>query len=186
MSIPIPNRSPFPGLRLAKRNTWPAALACLLVGALVAGCGFTPRGELSMGAAAGGLYLDAPPALRTELESALAGSMVSGSPQREDAHAVLVVASEQFERRVLSIDPFDGSEREVEVAYVVEFRIGPGSEPAAMEQQRITLVRELLHTPEEIVSKEHEEDLVREELRREAAARMLRRAAGAMGGATSQ
>ena len=112
--------------------------------------------------------------------------MVSRSPNREGADAVLVVASERFERQVLSVDPFDASEREAEIAYVVEFRIGPGSDPAAMDQQRVTLVREFLYTPEEIVAKEHEEDLIRAELRREAAARILRRAAAAMGGAMSQ
>ncbi len=139
-----------------------------------------------MGAAAGSLFLDAPPALLIDLESALAGSTVSRSPSREGADAVLAVASERFERRVLSVDPFDGSEREAEIAYVVEFRIGLGSDPAAMDQQRVTLVREFLYTPEEIVAKEHEEDLIRVELRREAAARILRRAAAAMGSAMSQ
>ena len=173
-----------------RRSTTPpgrrAALAGLLLGALLAGCGFQPRGQVSMGGEAGNLFLDAPPALLVDLESALAGSMVSRSPSREGADAVLVVASEQFERRVLSVDPFDASEREAEIAYVVEFRIGLGSDPAAMDQQRITLVREFLYTPEEVVAKEHEEDLIREELRREAAARLLRRAAAAMSGAMSQ
>ena len=163
-----------------------AALAGLLLGALLAGCGFQPRGQVFTGAAAGSLFLDAPPALLVDLESTLSGTMVSRSPSREGADAVLVVASERFERRVLSVDPFDGSEREAEIAYVVEFRIGPGSDPAAMDQQQITLVREFLYTPEEIVAKEHEEDLMRAELRREAAARILRRAAAAMSGAMSQ
>ena len=186
MSFPNTRRSRFPDQRFTSRVGWRTALAGLLLGALLAGCGFAPRGQVSMGAAAGSLFLDAPPALMVDLESALAGSAVSRSPSRGGADAVLVVASERFERRVLSVDPFDASEREAEIAYVVDFRIGLGSDPAAMDQQRITLVREFLYTPEEIVSKEHEEDLIREELRREAAVRMLRRAAAAMDGAMSQ
>ena len=162
------------------------ALAGILLGALLAGCGFQPRGHVSMGGTEGTLYLSAPPALLVDLESALAGSAVSRSPSREGADAVLVVASERFERRVLSVDPFDGSEREAEVLYVVDFRIGPGSDPAAMDRQQITLVRDFLAAPEEIVAKEHEEDLIRTELRREAAAGILRRAAAAMSSAMSQ
>lgn len=168
------------------RSGWRTAFAGLLLGALLAGCGYVPRGQVSMGAATGSIFLDAPSALRVDLESALSGSTISQSPSREGADVVLVVASERFERRVLSVDPFDASEREAEIAYVVDFRIGPGSDPAAMDQQHITLAREFLYTPDEIVAKEHEEDLIREELRREAAARMLRRAAAAMDGAMSQ
>ena len=163
-----------------------AALAGILLGVLLAGCGFQPRGQVSMGDMAGSLFIDAPPALLVDLESALAGSAVSRSPGRAGADAVVVVASERFERRVLSVDPFDGSEREAEVVYVVDFRVGLGSDPTAMDEQRIALVREFLYTPEEVVAKEHEEDLIRGELRREAAARILRRAAAAMGSATSQ
>ena len=81
----------------------------------------------------------------------------------DGAHVVAVVV-------LAHLVELDASEREAEIAYVVDFRIGLGSDPAAMDQQRITLVRELLYTPEEIVAKEHEEDLIREELRREAAA----------------
>ena len=179
-------RSRFQILRSTTPSGWRTALSGLLLGALLAGCGFAPRGQVPMGAAAGSLFLDAPPALLVDLESALSGSTISRLPSREGADVVLVVASERFERQVLSVDPFDGSEREAEIAYVVEFRIGLGSDPAAMDQQRITLVREFLYTPEEIVAKEHEEDLIREELRREAAARILHRAAAAMGGAMSQ
>ena len=171
---------------MTSRAGWRTALAGLLLGALLAGCGFQPREQMSTGAAGGSLFLDAPPALLVDLESALAGSAVSRSPSRESADAVLVIASERFERRVLSVDPFDGSEREAEIAYVVDFRIGRGPDPAAMDQQRITLARELLYMPEEVVAKEHEEDLIRAELRREAAARILRRAAAAMDGAMSQ
>ena len=186
MQLPNPLHATLRAHRPVAPSGRRAALAGILLGALLAGCGFQPRGQVSMGAMTGNLFLDAPPALLVDLESALAGSAVSRSPSREGANAVLVVASERFERRVLSVDPFDGSEREAEIAYVVDFRIGLGSDPAAMDEQRIALVREFLYTPEEVVSKEHEEDLIREELRREAAARILRRAAAAMSSATSQ
>lgn len=163
-----------------------AALAGMVLGALLAGCGFQPRAHVSMGDAAGSLYLDAPPALLLDLESALAGSAVQRSSSREGADAVLVVASERFERRVLSVDPHDGSEREAELAYTVEFRIGRGGESSAMDEQRISILRDFLYTPEEVVSKEREEDLIREELRREAAARILRRLEAAVRGVPSQ
>ena len=162
------------------------ALAGIVLGALLTGCGFQPRGQMALGETAGSLYLDAPPALQVEIESALAGSTVERSTSREAADAVLVVASERFERRVLSVDPYDGSEREAEIAYTVEFRIGRGGEQAAMEEQRLALLRDYLYRPEEVVAKEHEEDLIRAELRREAAARILRRLDAAMESAASQ
>ena len=158
----------------------------MVLGVLLAGCGFQPRAQVFMGDAAGSLHLDAPPALLLDLESALAGSMVQRSSSREGADTVLVVGSERFERRVLSVDPHDGSEREAEISYTVEFRVGRGGESSAMDEQRISLLRDFLYTPEEVVSKEHEEDLIREELRREAAARILRRLEAAVRGVPSQ
>ena len=181
-----PLRSRFHFDRLTSPAGLRAALAGILLGAVLAGCGFQPRGQVSLGAGAGSLYLDAPPALLVDLESALAGSAVQRTASREGADAVLVVASERFERRVLSVDPLDGSERETELTYVVEFRIGLGGESSAMDEQRITLLREFLYTPEEVVSKEHEEDRIRMELRREAATRILRRLDAAMPSASSQ
>jgi len=168
-----------PGLR--------AALAGVALGALAAGCGFEPRGQLSLGDATGSLYFEAPVELQIEIESALSGSAVQRGLRREAADAVLLVDSEGFERRVLSVDPDDGGEREAEIAYTVEFRIGRGGEggAAAMDAQQVTLLRDFLTAPEEIVAKEHEEDRIRAELRREAAARILRRVAAAMANAAS-
>ena len=101
---------------------------------------------------------------------------------------MLLVDSEGFERRVISVDPDDGSEREAEITYSVEFRIGRGGEggAAAMDAQQVTLFRDFLTTPEALVAKEHEEDRIRAELRREAAARILRRVAAVMANAASQ
>lgn len=163
-----------------------AVLSGLAASALLAGCGFQPRGQAMPGEVAGNLYIDVPPALEVEIESALAGSTLRRSGSRTAADAVLVVGSERFERRVLSVDPYDGSEREAEIAYTVEFRTGRGAEDSAMEAQRITLRRDYLSTPEEVVAREHEEDLIRAELRRESAALLLRRAAAAVDSAVSQ
>lgn len=168
-----------PGLR--------AALALVALGALAAGCGFEPRGRISLGEAGGSLYLEAPVELRIEIESALSGSAVQRGHRREEADAVLLVDSEGFERRVVSVDPDDGSEREAEITYSVEFRIGRGGEggAAAMDAQQVTLFRDFLTGPEALVAKEHEEDRIRAEMRREAAARILRRVAAAMANAPS-
>ena len=167
-------RSRFTARRYTTHAGWRAALAGILLGALLGGCGFQLRGSApaSPGEAAGSLFFEAPPALHADLESALAGSAVPRAASRETADAVLVVASERFERRVLSVDAYDGSEREAEIAYTVEFRIGRGGEGSAMDERRIVLVRDFLYTPEEVVAKEHEEDRIREELRREAASRI--------------
>lgn len=168
-----------PGLR--------AALAGVALGALAAGCGFEPRGQISLGDATGSLYFEAPGELHFEIESALSGSAVQRGHRREEADAVLLVDSEGFEHRVISVDPDDGSAREAEITYTVEFRIGRGGEggSAAMDAQQVTLLRDFLTAPEELVAKEHEEDRIRAELRREAAARILRRVAAAMAGAAS-
>ena len=152
----------------------------MVLGALLAGCGFEPRGQASLGDSTGSLYLEAPAELQIEIGSALAASAMQLGASRETADVVLVVASERFEKRALSVDPYDGSEREAEIAYTIEFRIGRGGEGAAMEEQRIELLRDFLSTPEEVVAKEHEEDRIRVELRREAAHRILRRLAAAM------
>ena len=167
--------APLPDLGGRRR-----ALAAVALGTLLAGCGFRPRGSAPGGETTGSLYVEAPPALQIELESALPGSALRRASSRETADAVLVVASEGFERRVISVDPYEGSEREAEIAYRVEFRTGRGGASAVMDTQRITLRRDFLFTPEEVVAKEHEEERIRAELRREAAARILRHVAAAV------
>ena len=135
---------------------------------------------MALGETPGSLYIDAPPALRHELEAVLAGSATVRTSSPETAEAVLIVASERFHRRALSVDPYRGKEREAELAYVVEFRIGRGAEHPAMDAQNITLLRDYVSDPGEVVAKEYEEDVIRAEMRREAAARILRRLDAAM------
>ena len=149
--------------------------ALLLLGAALAGCGFQPRGHLALGEVVRSLYLEAPSALEYEIENALSGSGVARAASREAAEAVLVVASERFHRRTLSVDPASGREHEVELAYVVEFRVGRGGEDPARPSERVRLLRDYALDAAHINAKELEEDLIRGELRREAAFRILRR-----------
>ena len=152
-----------------------ALLGAALLGAALAGCGFQPRGHLALGEAVRSLYVDAPPVLRHAIENALSGSGAARAASRETADAVLLVASERFHRRVLSVDPASGREHETELAYVVEFRVGRGGESQAAAPESVRLLRDYVLDAASIAAKELEEDVIRAELRREAALRILRR-----------
>ena len=150
-------------------------LGAALLGAALAGCGFQPRGHLALGETVRSLYVDAPPVLRHAIENALSGSGAARAASRETADAVLLVASERFHRRVLSVDPASGREHETELAYVVEFRVGRGGENPAAAPESVRLLRDYALDAASIAAKELEEDVIRAELRREAALRILRR-----------
>jgi LPS-assembly lipoprotein len=130
---------------------------------LLAGCGFKLRGAL-----------DLPEDIRTESDG------IGASTSITDADASITVSSEQFSRRVLSIDPATGKEREIELAYTFAFRVSRGDSPTVIENGRINLLRSYVFNSDSVIGSSNEEDLLRKEMRRDAARQLMRRAEAAL------
>ena len=151
------------------------SLICLLAAALLAGCGFELRGQMSLPADIRQIHVQGPAVLRNEMEVALTGSGVAVAAERAAADVVLSLESDHFNRRVLSVDANTGKEREFELVYVVEFRATRGSGESLLPSQRVSLLRDYVFDADAVIGKSREEDVLRQEMRRDAAQQILRR-----------
>ena len=147
---------------------------------LLAGCGFKLRGALDLPEDIRTVHVTAPSELRDNLLVLLESDGIGASTSITDADASITVSSEQFSRRVLSIDPATGKEREIELAYTFAFRVSRGDSPTVIENGRINLLRSYVFNSDSVIGSSNEEDLLRKEMRRDAARQLMRRAEAAL------
>lgn len=109
-----------------------------------------------------------------ELESALisAGSLVVGSP--EAATAILTIHNEDFRRRVLSVDS-SGRASEYELRLRVAYSLGSADGSLPAKRDEVSLLRDYRFDPASVLSSGKEEEILREEMRRQAVRQILRR-----------
>lgn len=147
----------------------------LLAAGPLGGCGFQLRGDAALPEDIRSVYVNAPVELRDEIQVFLEGGGVDLVNNRADADASINVTRELFDRRVLSVDPTTGKEREFELAYTVDFNVVRGNESPVMSGQTINLLRDYVFDPDSVIGKSREENVLIEEMRRDAAQQLLRR-----------
>ena len=149
-----------------------------LLGLVLAGCAFQPRGELALPGSVqvkGGSF-----ELRSELEARLAGSGVQLA--RSDADIVLTLRPGGFAERVLSVEPVRGSAREYQVAYRVRYTVRDRKGGQVLEPGEVNVLREFRAHRGERPTLAGERAVVRGEMHREAAAAIVRRLHATSGG----
>lgn len=150
-----------------------------LIGLVLAGCGaFQPRGALELPGSVqvqGGSF-----ELRDALEARLAGSGVR--LVGKDADLVLTVRPGGFQERLLSVEPVRGEAREYQVAYEVRYTLKDGKGQKVLEPGDVKVVRAYRVHPGERLSRTREQAVIRDEMRREAAAAIVRRLHATAGG----
>ena len=154
-----------------------------LIGALLAltlaGCGaFQPRGALDLPGSVqvrGGSF-----ELRDALEARLAGSGVRLAGKGADL--VLAVRPGGFRERLLSVEPVRGAAREYQIAYVVRYTLKDGKGQKVLEPGDVKVVRAYRVHQGERLSRTRERAVIRDEMRREAAAAIVRRLHAFSGG----
>lgn len=119
--------------------------------------------------------VNAPAALRDDLLLMLEGGGVTVAPDGAEADARITVTGERFDKRVLSVDAATGKEREFELAYTVSFSVSRRDGEAVIRDGSVNLLRDYVFDPEAIIGTSREEDLLREEMRRDAAQQLMRR-----------
>lgn len=155
-------------------------LTWLLLASTLAGCGFELRGQMVLPSDIRQIHVQGPAVLKNEIEVALSGTGVAVAEERAAADAVLAIESDRFNRRVLSVDPDTGKEREFELVYVVSFRATRGNGEMLLEGQRVNLLRDYVFDADAVIGKSREEGVLRQEMRRDAAQQILRRLESAL------
>ena len=152
----------------------------LLILALLAGCGFQlRRAPDSLGGVPQPLLISgaAPQsALGRELRRQLraAGVQLTGDPAQ--AAATLRISHYRSDSRLLSLDTRNrAAESELEESLHFSLHSRTGHELAP--EQTLRELRTLLNNADQVLARQHEEDGVREEMRRQLVRRLLRRLA---------
>ena len=146
-------------------------LTGILLGLLLAGCAFQPRGALDLPGSVrvqGGSF-----ELRGAVEARLEGSGVRLAGK--DADLVLALRPEGFSERLLSVEPVRGDAREYQVAYHVRYTLRDAAGGRVLEPGEVTVLREYRVHPGERLSRTRERAVIHDEMRREAATAILRR-----------
>ncbi len=156
----------------------PLALA-LVLATMCSACGFQLRGQATQLVNLGGplqlagLAIQDP--LYTELRQALrvAGAEAGSEP---GGAAVLRISGRQSTRRVLSVDTRNKAlEYELEESFLFSVHGADGSE--RVPEQRLRALRVIFNPEDEVLGRNREEDLLRGDMRRDLANRLVERLA---------
>ena len=155
--------------------------ALLLVVTLLAGCGFALRGANVLPENLRDLYLVAPTELRSQVEVFLEGSRTRLVERRDAASVVLSMVKPRYDRRVLSVDPTTGKEREFELSYTVDVSATARDGSPLLTPQPVTLLRDYVFDRDALIGASREEGVLRDEMRRDAVRQVLLRLRAAAG-----
>ena len=152
-----------------------AALATLAACAALAGCGFQLRGQTNLPDDIQTVYVDGPVVFVDELETFINGGGAEVIGVREEADAIVTLGQERFLRRVLSVDPDTGKDREFELVYLVDFTVSRPDGTVAVGPENIRLVRDFVFDADAVLGASREESVLQLEMRRDAAEELVRR-----------
>jgi LPS-assembly lipoprotein len=143
---------------------------------LFSGCGFHLRGTVMLpqsmsntaivGADGSELYYEVENALRN------AGGKVAQSV--DATTSVLVIDSQQINRRVLSVDS-QGRDAEYELVFKLVFSLRDPAGQVIADKDKVTVSRDFSFDPDNVLAKSEEEVSLRREMLRQAVQQMMRR-----------
>ena len=145
------------------------------------GCGYQLRGAVSIPPDIDGIHVAGPPDIRAMLTQILDSGGIQVQSLGDSAKAVLRLGNERFGQRVLSVDPDTGKEREFEIAYQIAFQVTDGGGEVLVPQQTVSLLRDYMFDPDAVLGKSRERAVLYTEMRRDAAAQIVRRIEASLG-----
>lgn len=139
-------------------------------------CGFHLRDSATLPEEIDTVFIGAPrEALFEDLKLFLETGDTTITSNREAADLSINILREAFDMRLLAVDPTTGKAREFELAYTVVFEAIRNSQHVFLEPQRFTLFREFVFDQDAVIGASREEDVLREEMRRDAVQQILLR-----------
>lgn len=159
-------------------------LLAVAIFAVVSGCGLQLRGSSSAATALAGsrIHVDAPRSIgaAAELRDILGASDVKLARRAKSADYTIRLAGERVTRDVLSVSPQTGKVEEFQLNYVVLLTVLRPDGQKLVEDAYITLQRDFTFDQDAVMGNFSEEEILRDELAREAAEQALRRSAAAI------
>jgi LPS-assembly lipoprotein len=151
-------------------------LLCLLLTA--GGCGFHLRGEgPDLRPAVSDVYLDAAPdsVVARELRARLQDAGVRIDPDGDRDRFTIRVGPEALSNEVLSVSPQTGKAEEYLLVMTIPLTVIAPDGTALADAETVTVTRDYTLEEEAVLSDFREREVIQNELRSEAAARIVRR-----------
>ena len=145
------------------------------------GCGYQLRGSVPLPPGLDAIRIAAPTDLRNALVQLLDSGGVRVQPAGGSAGVLLRIGDERFDRRVLSVDPVTGKESEFELVYQVVFGVTGAEGEELVPKQTVSLIRDYVFDADAVLGKSREQSVLHAEMRRDAAAQIVRRIESSLG-----
>jgi LPS-assembly lipoprotein len=158
-------------------------ILALLFPLLLAACGFELRGAAVLPPGINKLHVVSPDlVLRNDVDVFLQGSGARLVKTRPEAQIILILSNPRYDRRVLSVDPNTGHEREFELSFTLDV-VATGPQGQLMLQpQTLSVQRDYVFDQSELIGSGQEELVLRTEMRRAVLQQVLFRLRAATSG----
>ncbi len=153
----------------------------IVLAGLLSACGFQLRGSNVLPADLSNLYVQAPTNLADDVRVFLSGSDTQVLDQPKGADVILTLTDPRYDRRVISVDPSTGKEREFELTYSLTYRATKTAGKSLLNSQRLIIRRDYVFDRDAIIGKSREAGVLRAEMRRDAIQQILLRLQSASG-----
>jgi LPS-assembly lipoprotein len=153
-----------------------AALFACVAALVLAGCGFRLAGSERLPPVLAKPYLsvkDPYTDFARELERQLKSSGAELQPLRQDSTAIIEITKDLVEQRTLSVSARN-IPTDYELRYTVTFEV-KGPDAQILEPQTVTLSRDYSFEENVLLAKEHEADMLREQMARDLVSMTMRR-----------
>lgn len=143
----------------------------------VAGCGFQLRGSANIPASLQTMYVQGvnmQQGLGLELKRGLTRNGVTVLSDYQQDNAVLTILDNKFERRVLSVGS-DAKVSEYELHGIVTFKVSDGEGKVLADSQTVEALRDYQFDQNQVLGKDEEERLLKEQLNQQLVQSILRR-----------
>lgn len=156
----------------------PGLWFCLSVLVLsLSACGFHLRGSISQGSLAKSVFVEGDAhyeAFTGEFNDLLAHSGGTLAPTASDAGAVIHIVRARHERRPITLSK-QGRANTYDLIFRLEYDVSTPKGEALLPRQEIEIKRDYYNDQTSPLSQSAEEDLIRQEMQKEAAQLLLRR-----------
>ena len=149
--------------------------AVLLLAALAAGCGYHLRGSVALPPALARPLVEGPEPLRGELEAALRAAGATPVRNPAQASAVVELRGHAAGRRTLSVSGGTARALEYELYETVTVAVRDAAGRTLLEPATVALARPYLYDRTQVLGTSDQETLIRQELRRDLVAQLMRR-----------
>ncbi len=155
-------------------------LGLFLIAQFVAACGYHLRGAYDLPKEMHNIYLQGGSAnFREQLMTSLktSGGQLVNSPEKSDM--VIIVIRDSIERRTLSLSE-RGRSNEIELAGHLEFELRDTKNHMLLPQEGIDFRREYFNDQQDVIAKDNEETVIRNEMYQQVVSSIINRGRSAM------